>query len=132
MFPHGDNVPQDISRFPRETNVLVPSSNHLRHVSMKSTFHPTSPHRTLQGEYLMMLPQTSTLPLSEGDILCHTKLVSEVHKIFSGQLLGQNVCSLLISRNVLKYNSSSLHLNIFAYWVKPHIHTWNPSRLALT
>jgi hypothetical protein len=30
---------------------------------MKSTFPPTSPHRTLRGECLMMFPQTSTLPL---------------------------------------------------------------------
>ena len=30
---------------------------------MKSTFPPTSPHRTLWGECLMMFPQTSTLPL---------------------------------------------------------------------
>jgi hypothetical protein len=36
--PHGTNVPKDILRFPHETNVLVPSSDHLRHVNMKSTF----------------------------------------------------------------------------------------------
>jgi hypothetical protein len=32
---------------------------------MKSTFPPTSPYKTLQRECLMMLPQTSTLPLRE-------------------------------------------------------------------
>jgi hypothetical protein len=56
-------VSQDISRFPCETNVLVPSSHHLRHVRMKSTFPPTCPHKTLQGECFMMFPQTSKLPL---------------------------------------------------------------------
>jgi hypothetical protein len=30
---------------------------------MKSMFPPTSQHRTLQGECLMMFPQTSTLPI---------------------------------------------------------------------
>jgi hypothetical protein len=59
-LPRGINVSQDILRFPHETNVLVPSSDHMRHARMKSTFRPTSPHRTLRGECLMMLPQTST------------------------------------------------------------------------
>ena len=60
-------------------------------------------------ECLPMLPQTSTLPLSEGDILNHPKLVPEVDELRPRQRLGHNVCNLLICRYVLESNNSSLH-----------------------
>jgi hypothetical protein len=56
----------------------------------------------------MMLPQASTLPLSEGGIICHAKLVPEGYELFPRQRLGQDIYYLLIYKNVLKSCSSSL------------------------
>lgn len=56
-----------------------------------------------------MLPQISTLPLNEGDILHHAKLVPEVKKLHHGQRLGHNVRNLLIYGYVLEPNCSLLH-----------------------
>ena len=53
--------------------------------------------------------ETSTLPLSEGDILHHAKLVSEVFKLHSRQRLGENVRNLLISRYIMELHCSLLH-----------------------
>jgi hypothetical protein len=53
--------------------------------------------------------QTLTLPLSEGDILHHTKLVLEVNKLRSRKRLGENILYLLISGYVLKLHCSLLH-----------------------
>ena len=53
--------------------------------------------------------ETSTLPLSEGDILNYSKLVSEVHKLHSRQRLGENVSNLLIGLDVLELHCSSLY-----------------------
>jgi hypothetical protein len=61
------------------------------------------------GECLPNAAQTSTLPLSEGDILHHAKLVPEVNKLRSGQRLGENVCYLLICGYVLKLHRFLLH-----------------------
>ena len=52
--------------------------------------------------------QTSTLPLSERDILHHTKLVSEVLKLRLRQGLSEHIRGLLISRYISKTNSSLL------------------------
>jgi hypothetical protein len=61
------------------------------------------------GECIPDVAQTSTLPLREGDILPHTKLVPEVKKLHSRQRLGENVCYLLIYGYVLKLPCSLLH-----------------------
>jgi hypothetical protein len=59
------------------------------------------------GEYLLDV-ETSILPLREGDILHHAKLVSEVFKLRSRQRLGENVCNLLICGYVLELHCSLL------------------------
>ena len=46
---------------------------------------------------------TLTLPLSEGIILCHSKLVSEVPILHHRQRLRYPICYLLISTNVLRH-----------------------------
>lgn len=56
-----------------------------------------------------MLPQTSTLPLNEGGIICHAKLVPEVYKLRPREWLGQNIYYLLICGYVLESNNSFLH-----------------------
>jgi hypothetical protein len=56
-----------------------------------------------------VLPKTSTLPLSEGDILHHTKLVPEVFKLHLRQRFGENVCNLLICGYVLELHCSLLY-----------------------
>ena len=53
--------------------------------------------------------ETSTLPLSEGDILNYSKLVFEVYKLHSGQGLGENVSNLLVCPDVLELHCSSLY-----------------------
>jgi hypothetical protein len=52
---------------------------------------------------------TSTLPLSEGDILHHDKLVYEVYKLFLRQRLGENVRNMFICGYVLKFYCSLLY-----------------------
>jgi len=53
--------------------------------------------------------ETSTLPLNEGDIMYHTKLVSEVYKLFPRQRLGENAHNILICGYVLELYCSLLH-----------------------
>ena len=53
--------------------------------------------------------ETSTLPLSEGDILNYSKLVSEVYKLHYGRCLSENVNNLLVHLYVLELHCSSLH-----------------------
>ena len=48
-----------------------------------------------------MMLLKSTLPLSEGGILCHAKLVSEVDELHRRQGLGKNICYPLFYRDVL-------------------------------
>jgi hypothetical protein len=55
-----------------------------------------------------MILQPLTLPLSEGGIFFHTKLVPEVYKFSKGQRLSQYICYLLISMNVLQLDDTSL------------------------
>jgi hypothetical protein len=52
---------------------------------------------------------TSTLSLSEGDILHHAKLVSDVYKLLPRQRLGENVHNLLIYGYVLELYCSLLY-----------------------
>jgi hypothetical protein len=71
--------------------------------SNKCSTYPFSdkcPHRSTQlshrgvrsGECLRKL-QTSTLPLSEGGILCHAKSVTEVVKLHPGLVRTSTTCS---------------------------------------
>ena len=69
----------------------------------------------------------STLPLTEEAILHHSHLVSEMNMLPSSQGLRENVCYLLISRNVLQLHNSSLgiifdevvsDLNVFGPFMK--------------
>jgi len=53
--------------------------------------------------------EISTLPLSEGDILHHAKLVSEVYKLRPRQRLGENVRNLLICGYALELYCSLLY-----------------------
>ena len=53
--------------------------------------------------------ETSTLPLSEGDILHHTKLVSKVYKLRPRQRLGENLHNLLICGFVLELYCSLMY-----------------------
>ena len=53
--------------------------------------------------------QTLTLPLSEEGILHHSKLVSKEDELSLDQGLGENVCQLLLCRNILNLNCSLLH-----------------------
>jgi hypothetical protein len=55
-----------------------------------------------------MMLQPLTLPLGEGGIFCHTKLVPKVHKFSKGQRLSQIIYYLLISTNVLQLDGTSL------------------------
>lgn len=75
----------------------------------------------------MMLPLSSTIPLNEGGILCHAKLVREVYELCPRQQLNQDICYLLICRNVLKSYSSFVdhisdevisHLNVLRLVMK--------------
>ena len=84
-----------------------------------------------QGEWPMMLPQTSTLPLSEGRILCHAKLVPEVYELCPGQRLGQDIYYLLIYRNVPKSYNSSVDISLMKwYLISMCFHrSWNTGSL---
>ena len=84
-----------------------PRVSQINRVKAQSIIHP--PWVNTQGGCLLMLAQTSTFPLSEGDILHHTKLVPEVYELCPGQRLGQNVCNLLICRDILELNHSLLY-----------------------
>ena len=53
---------------------------------------------------------TSTLPLTKEVVLHHTQLVSKMNKLASSKRLRQDICSLLISGNVLQLHSSSLNI----------------------
>jgi hypothetical protein len=53
--------------------------------------------------------ETSTLPLREGHILHHTKIVSEVYKLHPRQRLDENVSNLLICGYVRELYCSLLH-----------------------
>jgi hypothetical protein len=55
-------------------------SNQLNHIGVRS------------GECLRTL-QTSTLPLSEGGVLCHAKSVTEVLKLHLGLVRTSTTCS---------------------------------------
>jgi hypothetical protein len=55
-----------------------------------------------------MMMQPLTLPLNEGGIFCHTKLVPEVHKFSKGQRLSQYIYYLLINTNALQLDGTSL------------------------
>ena len=67
---------------------------------------------------------TLTLPLNEGDILCHAKPKSEVPILPHGQRLSRHIYNLLINSNVLKSYRTSLdhvsdevilHINMFHF-----------------
>jgi hypothetical protein len=51
--------------------------------------------------------KNSTLPLNEGDIMHHAKLVLEVNKLHFGQRLGENFYYILIYGYVLPLPSAS-------------------------
>jgi hypothetical protein len=53
--------------------------------------------------------QTLTLPFSEGDIIFHTKSVTEVLKLHIGKGFGKNISNLLICRKVLHQYDLPLH-----------------------
>ena len=58
-----------------------------------------------------MLPNL-TLPLSEGVVLSHTKLASQLHKLSQWQWLGQDISYMLARGYVLKlYNFSLDHVS---------------------
>jgi hypothetical protein len=59
-------------------------------------------------KYLSEL-QTLTLPLSEEGILHHSKLASEEDELALYQGLGEDVCQLLICRNILELDCSLQH-----------------------
>jgi hypothetical protein len=59
-------------------------------------------------KYLSKL-QTLTLPLSEEGIFHHCKLVSEEYELAFYQGLGEDVCQLLICRNILELDCSLQH-----------------------
>ena len=61
----------------------------------------------------------STLPLSEGGILCHAKLVSEVDELHRSQGLGKNICYLLFCRDILKTDGT--FMNHVSEVVIPHL-----------
>jgi hypothetical protein len=54
--------------------------------------------------------QTSTLPLSEEDILHHSKFISKEDKLALYQGFGENVCNLLICGDVLELDCALLNL----------------------
>jgi hypothetical protein len=96
-------------------------SNQLSHRGVRS------------GECLRKL-QTSTLPLSEGGILCHAKSVTEVLKLHPG--LVRTSSNLLICRKVLHQYFLPLHhvsdemvldLNVVQFvmkhWIIRELHT---------
>jgi len=58
---------------------------------------------------MMLTGEKSTVPLSEGYILHHAKLVSELFKLLLRQRLGENVCNLLIYGYVLELHCSLLY-----------------------
>jgi len=73
--------------------------------------------------------ETSTLPPSEGDILTNFKLVPVVHKLQSGQRLGENINNLLVGPDVLELHCSSLYnvsdVMIFdLYVLRPVMEYW--------
>jgi hypothetical protein len=67
-----------------------------------------SRHIDLCGNTCLMLPLTSTLPLSEEGIMHHSKSISEEKKLPFLQGLGQNIYNLLIYGNILKLHYSLL------------------------
>ena len=56
------------------------------------------------------LSKISTLPLTEEDVFHHPHLVFEMNMIPSSQIRHENVCYLLINRNVLQLYNSSLNI----------------------
>ena len=111
-------------------NHTYPFSNKCHHKSNQLS------HRGVRfGECLRKL-QTSTLPFSEGDILCHTKSVTEVLELHLGKGFGKNISNLLICRKVLHQYGLPLHhvsdvmvldLNVFRFvmkhWILSELHT---------
>jgi hypothetical protein len=53
--------------------------------------------------------ETPTLPLNEGDILHHAKLVSKVYKLLPRQRFGENVHNFIICGYVLELYCSLLY-----------------------
>jgi hypothetical protein len=58
-------------------------------------------HKGIRSRECFRKLQTSTLPFSEGEILCHTKTVTEVLKLHLGKGFGKNIDTMLICRKVL-------------------------------
>ena len=52
------------------------------------------------GESMVNVSQSSLL-LKEGYVLFYSKSSAEVFKFHSGKRLGENICSLVIGRNIL-------------------------------
>ena len=52
----------------------------------------------------------STLPLTEEGVFHHPHLVSEMNMLPSSQIIHENLCYLLISRNVLQLQKSFLNI----------------------
>ena len=101
----------------------------LFHDGRKDTLMPVNDYplcHTLLCSLSPELSLSSSLPLARD----HTKLVSEVHKLHLGQLLGQHIRDLLICGNVLELHNSLLHhianvlifdLNMLGFIVKHRI-----------
>ena len=56
------------------------------------------------------LGKISTFPLTEESVFHHSHLVSEMNMLPSSQRIRENICYLLISRNVLQLYNSSLNI----------------------
>jgi hypothetical protein len=52
---------------------------------------------------------STLLPLSREVLSDYIELVSKVLKLYMRQRLGQQICNLLISANIMELYSSSLH-----------------------
>jgi hypothetical protein len=74
--------------------------------------------------------QSSTLPLSWGDILNQAKSLTEVPELRLGKRFGEDICNLLVCRKVLHMYCFPLHhifdvmvfdLNVFRFIVKHKI-----------
>ena len=86
-----------------------------------------SSNKTLTCGNISPMLQTSTLPLSEGDILHDPELVPNVHELSSTQRLRKNIYNLLIRGNVPQLHRTPLHhlSNI----VVLHLHVLRPVML---
>jgi hypothetical protein len=76
------------------------SHGHTHHMGSLTGRLNSVQRRTYHGECHMTL-QSSTLPLIYRGILHHAKSLTEVLELHSGKRFGEDICNLIMCRNVL-------------------------------